>query len=395
MLVAALPFLSLIFSSALASAMIVPFMGYYIVEGLGQQPWMITVYTGFAALLTVSMNRWIAKRLDTGSRFKPLLLVASISFLAATVAMVVDGQLASLLSVGLVGFGLSNTAMVIMFTYGRSFADGRGIEPNRFNAWLRATTSLAWMVGPALSFGLVYQLGVSFVFQACMTLGIVWLVLVLRIVPAQEARDLASNSEGSGGADSGLDRQLWLASMACFFFAVAHLLCSAALPLFYVQEAGLPSYAAGLSFSVKTAVEIVVILNVPRLMVLASARHLLMANSLLAIVAFGVLSMVDSMPVMVIGASLEGLYYGLFAGVSGSFVQSFAGDRMGRATSFYVNALFFGGLVAGPAVGLIAQFWDFRTSILLASVAALAALLILAVMRPDPSPANPPAAQPG
>ena len=51
-----------------------------------------------------------------------------------------------------------------------------------------------------------------------------------------------------------------------------------------------PIYAPGLSFSIKNFVEIIAILTVPLLMRRLGARNVLMATSVLAIVAFFVLA---------------------------------------------------------------------------------------------------------
>ncbi|MGO7319393.1 hypothetical protein ACCS95_06665 [Rhizobium ruizarguesonis] len=78
---------------------------------------------------------------------------------------------------------------------------------------------------------------------------------------------------------------------------------------------------------------------------------------------------------------MEGLYYGLYASIGISFLQSFSGDRPAQATALYCNVLSVSGILAGPATGLIAQAYDFQPVIRVASaVAAFAALLLFASM---------------
>lgn len=378
----AFPFLCMFLVGALSSSVTVPFLGYYIVEGLGHEPWRITVYSASVALLTITLNRLFASKLDAGHRFRPFLFGAAAGFLVACSAMLALPSYVTLLGVGVLGFALASTSMASMFTYGRHYAEAHGLPPERFNAYVRATSSTAWMIGPALAFSIVYRVDPVTVFGVGMALALVWIALVLWLVPATAAAR-PSPSDGTKGSSSAANtKALWQASAVCFFFATAHLLCSAALPLFYIQEAGLPEFAPGISFPVKTAVEIAAILSTPFLMQRFGARPVLMINAILAVVAFLVLAQVSNLPIMVLGAALEGLYYGIFAGISVTFVQSFAAGRMAHATSMYVNALFLGGLVATPAVGLIAQFFSFRTSILLACIGALLAFAVLATMRP-------------
>jgi SET family sugar efflux transporter-like MFS transporter len=101
--------------------------------------------------------------------------------------------------------------------------------------------------------------------------------------------------------------------------------------------------------------------------------------ALLAAVTILLLSYVQTFPQMLAGAALEGLYYGLYASIGISFLQSFAGDRPAQVTALYWNVLSVSGILAGPVTGLIAQVYNFQTAIQVASaVAAFAALLLLA-----------------
>ncbi|WP_286202876.1 hypothetical protein [Rhizobium lusitanum] len=107
----------------------------------------------------------------------------------------------------------------------------------------------------------------------------------------------------------------------------------------------------------------------------------LVVVALLATVTILLLSYVQTYPQMLAGAALEGLYYGLYASIGISFLQSFSGDRPAQATALYWNVLSVSGILAGPATGLIAQAYDFQAVIRVASaVAALSALLLFASM---------------
>ncbi|WP_170427986.1 hypothetical protein [Ruegeria arenilitoris] len=189
----------------------------------------------------------------------------------------------------------------------------------------------------------------------------------------------AEVSENPRQTNSGADHALWLAVTACLYFSAACALCSSALPLFYVREAGLPDFAPGLSISIKTATEITIILTTPILLRRVAPLSGLILSGGLGLCAFLVLSQVSGLSAKAVGAALEGAYYGLFAGVSLTYVQSFANGRMARANAHYVNSLIFGALIAGPSVGMIAQFTSFQTAILAACLPMLCALTVLLI----------------
>ncbi len=361
--------------------MIVPFMAFFLVTGLGQEPWIISVYSVLLVGLTVTVNRQLAKRIDSGRRVFPLVGIAAASYLTATLALSIAPALWTVLTIGIVGFGLSSSATSTMFSLGGALAERQGVDRSRFNAYMRATSSTAWMMGPALTFIIADLLSPSAVFKFCLIGALVWLGLWWRVLP----KDITAKSTATPMPLSDQRRAttgLWAAAVFIFCLSSAHSLTFTALPLFYVTEVGLPGYAPGVAFSVKTFVEVFAIFATPFLIARFGLRQSLFATSLLAVIAILVLASVSSFPQMVFGAALEGLYYGFYASLGISYIQSFATDRPAQATAIYWNTLMISGLLAGPAVGFIAQVYDFHTVILVASaVAAGAAMLLLAGSR--------------
>ncbi|UTS81001.1 hypothetical protein OL67_002077 [Phaeobacter piscinae] len=102
----------------------------------------------------------------------------------------------------------------------------------------------------------------------------------------------------------------------------------------------------------------------------------------LAIVTIQLLAMVQSFGQTLAAAALEGLYYGFYASLGIRYVQSFAKAERTRATALYWNTLMVSGVMAGPAVGLIAQAYDCQTVIRSASVMAVVAGAVLMAGRP-------------
>ncbi|MCG7518560.1 MFS transporter [Ruegeria sp. Ofav3-42] len=368
--------LGLHLSGTFCASMTAPFIPFYIVQELGHPPWQISIYSALGILLTVGFNRSFAARLDNGHRFAPLVGLSIAGYVIALVSVLLWPSYGTLITVCVLGFSLSSSSLSTMYSFGRISAERYGFDIPSFNAWLRAMTSLGWMMGPALAFFVAGQWGPDRVFVAALAAASVWAVLWRTAMPADARSEVATKP---GEDESDTNRILWLAVTACLLFSTAHVLCSSALPLFYVREAGLPGFAPGLSFTIKTAAEIVIILTTPVLLRFISPLTGLILSGGLGLSAFLVLSQVSGLAGMIVGAALEGTYYGLFAGVSLTFVQNLANGRMARANALYVNSLFIGALVAGPSVGVIAQFASFQTAILAACAPMVLALIVLVV----------------
>ncbi|MFV1465022.1 MULTISPECIES: MFS transporter [unclassified Phaeobacter] len=380
---ARLMFLLLLFCGTICTAMIVPFMSYFLVRGLGYEPWIISVYAGMAISLTLVANRQFARRIDAGARVFPLIGLAAAGFVFAAGSLALLPALWVVLTAGVIGFGISSSAVSTMFSLGGSLAERHKVERVRFNAHMRATTSTAWMIGPAVTFLIADGIGLRAVFVMAVAVSMVWISLWWFTLP----RDITTMpgrapAQDSAGQTAVAPQGLWLAAGFVFCLSSAHSLTFSALPIFYVEEVGLPGYAPGFAFSIKTFVEVIAIFSTPWVIARIGMWRALLVVTGLAVVTIQLLAAVQSFPQMLAGAALEGLYYGFYASLGISYVQSFAPDTPARATAIYWNTLMVSGVMAGPAVGLIAQAYDFQTVIRCASAVAVVAAAVLIFGRP-------------
>ncbi|MEM9585588.1 MAG: MFS transporter [Pseudomonadota bacterium] len=350
-------------------------MGFYIVDGLDQEPWSISLYTGLFALAVISANRTFAKRIDQGANPFPMIGFAAAGYVVAAIALSLSPDFLTVITVGVIGLGIGSSSMSTMFSVGGVIADRKAIKRSTFNAYMRATTSTAWMIGPALSFTVADQAGPEIVFQVASAIALLWLCLWWWTAPRDAAVQPALDAQLNTGQKSS-NAELWKAILFVFCLALAHSLTFSALPIFFVREVGLPGYAPGAAFSLKTFLELFAIFSTPFLIARFGLRTSLFGTALLVIVAILVLATVQSLPHMLIGAALEGFYFGLFSTLAISFVQSLSEDRSAYATAMYWNTMMITLVIAGPAAGLIAQVSDFQTVIFSASTFAIASAII-------------------
>lgn len=370
-----LSFLLLLFVGTVCNSMAVSFMGFYIVEGLGEEPWRISIYTGLFAAVVILSNRAFAKRMDQGANPFPMIGVAAGAYLLAALAVSVSPDFMMVATAGVVGFGIGSSVMSTMFSTGSVIAERAGIKRSTFNAYMRATTSTSWMVGPALSFTVADRFGADVVFQCALAIALLWLSLWWGTAPRDATTEPVQTSHAA--THKAISSELRPAVLFVFCLALAHSLTFSALPIFFVQEIGLPGYAPGAAFSLKTFVELFAIFSTPYLIARFGLRTSLLGTAQLAIVAILVLATVQSLPHMLVGAALEGIYFGLFSTLAISYVQSLSEDSPAIATATYWNTMMITLVVAGPAAGLIAQVADFQTVIFTGASFAVASAIIL------------------
>ena len=220
-------------SGVICNSMIIPFMAFYIVEGLGQAPLQISVYTAVALVLAIGINRQFGEWIDGGARIAPLVLLSIVGFVAANAAIVGVQQYWVLPVVASVGFSLSGGVMITMFTYGQLFADREKLDTNKFNALLRATNSFCWMIGSATAYLVADQFTPVAVFQLAIGLATIWALLWYLVLPKDYAKPVETKT-ATTGEGNGPNRPLWYAALACFSWPSPISLSTSALPLFYV-----------------------------------------------------------------------------------------------------------------------------------------------------------------
>jgi SET family sugar efflux transporter-like MFS transporter len=263
-----------------------------------------------------------------------------------------------------------------MFSLGTKIAELNAIDRSRFNAYMRATTSTAWIMGPALTFAIADQVGVFFVFKSTLALSVLWLCVWWHLLPRDI--NIAPSTRSTNPIETvTLSTSVWRASVFIFLLSLAHSIAFATLPLFYVQELRLPGYVPGLAVSIKTAVEVLVIFSTPVLVRYIGIYRVLIIASVLAVFTLFWLMQVQTIQGMVAGAISEGIYYGIYASLGISYLQSFAKTQIAKVTALYWNILMVSGLFAGPIVGGVAHFYSFKYVLAVAAVCAGMAAIVL------------------
>ncbi|WP_298964365.1 MFS transporter [uncultured Roseibium sp.] len=372
------------FTNSLGVSSLIPLMSFFIVEGLGSEPWQVGLYTGLLMPMTLAANRWAGERLDQGYRVKQLLLISVCAFVLVTALLTQVTSLMMLILLIAPLMSLTNMGGGTIFTFCRVYSEREGLDITRINSWLRMTVSLAWMIGPAVSFTLVSLFGFSSAFMAAFVVSLFYLLLWATVVPKSFRSKRKPKSEDQNDP---INWKLLVAGLICLGFVITNSLFVSAMPLFFVQETGLPGATPGLSLSIKCVVEIFVIFGSVRLAERIGTRQVLLLAACLAATSMVLFAQVTEIWHVIIVSVLEGTYYGLFAGISITFVQSFAPDRPGRATAVYMNSLFLGGMIGSVSMGFIASAGDFRTVLYVAAGSAMLALLVLiATLKVQPAP---------
>lgn len=362
-----------------ATSSVITIMGYHIVSDLGMAPWAISIYTVIVTLLSIGLNKWFGNLIDNGADVRRLLLVSVLSFCCASVVLNIGVGFNWLLVLVAPLFALANSSLSVMYTFGRLYAERQQFNVHQYNAFLRMNTSIGWIIGPSIAFGILGVWGIKASFLASLVLGMLWLVVWAITLP-DSFRHKADTSSKSNRA-SAVPFKLRIAAVACVCFAATNVLFSASMPIYLIEEVGLPEFTPGMSFAIKCLVEIPVIYWAANFAPRWGEQNALLFSALLGFVVMLLMTTVNSVPVLAAYTVLEGIYYGLFAGTAVGFMQSFADGRMGRATSIYISSLFAGGMIGTISVGVVASAYGFVGAIFLSALTASLAFAAVCILK--------------
>ncbi len=371
--------LGLLLMGAFTASSAAPLGGLYVIEGLGEPPWKVSMVAIVQVVVTLLTNRAFGRAIDRAVPIKALLITSIVCFASGMAILATFQVYWVYLCFASILLGIGSGALSVMYSFGRLFAEQTGRDVVKFNGFLRMQTSLGWMIGPAASLSVFGAFGFTVTYYSIAALGAVWFVVCLFIVPAA----FKTHHPGSlvTGKKIPFNFGLLLACVPVFFIGAGNVVFVTAMPLYFTTELGLIASAAGFALTVKCFVEVVVIYYCAHLIRKIGERGGMILAAVLAAIFFGLIYNATSLADVLVLGALDGIYYGIFAGISMTFVQNFAPDRPGVATSYYVSTLFIGGLVANLATGFIATWYSFQATVLVAGGFALVGGVVLMMMK--------------
>ncbi|OKH89175.1 MFS transporter [Thalassospira sp. TSL5-1] len=379
------PFLVLgvVLLGAFSSSTSAPLGGLFVVDGLGEAPWKISLAAIIKVVVTLLTNRYYGHAIDRGVPVRWLLLSSIVCFVAG---MVVIGTFQVYWVYALIGsvlIGVGSGALSVVYSFGRLFAEQTGRNVKKFNSLLRMQTSLGWMVGPAVSLSAYDAFGFTFIYFAIAILGAVWLVFCLLVVPTHFKTHHAGTHTGE--MIPKMNRALLVACIPVFLISTGHVVFLTVMPLYFTASLGLAPSAAGFELTMKCFVEVGAIYASVGIIQRIGERRGLMIAAFCGVLFYGLIYQAQYLwHVLVLGA-LDGLYYGLFAAIGMTFVQNFARNRPGMATSYYVSTLFVGGLCGNLLMGLVANYFSYHTTVAVSALfVALGGLTLLLIADAPP-----------
>ncbi|QDL33898.1 sugar efflux transporter [Serratia liquefaciens] len=382
-------FLLIAFLSGIAGALLAPTLSLFLTTEVKVRPLWVGLFYTVNAIVGIAVSFLLAKRSDTRGDRRKLILVCCLMAVGNCLLFAFNRDYLTLITAGVLLSAIANTAMPQIFALAREYADSSAREVVMFSSVMRAQLSLAWVIGPPLSFTLALNYGFTVMFViAAATFAIcallVWFTLpsVPRVSPVEPADTLIAAPSAPIAPVSAWRnpdvRRLFIASVLMWTCNTMYIID---MPLYITADLGLPENLAGLLMGTAAGLEIPAMLLAGYYVKRFGKRNMMLFAVAAGILFYAGLVVFKFKLALMVLQLFNAIFIGIIAGIGMLYFQDLMPGRPGAATTLFTNSISTGVILAGVLQGALVENLGHYAVYWLAALLAVAALWMSARVR--------------
>ncbi|MGQ8775040.1 sugar efflux transporter [Serratia sp. NA_112.1] len=380
-------FLLIAFLSGIAGALLAPTLSLFLTTEVKVRPLWVGLFYTVNAIVGIAVSFLLAKRSDTRGDRRKLILLCCLMAVGNCLLFAFNRDYLTLITAGVLLSAIANTAMPQIFALAREYADSSAREVVMFSSVMRAQLSLAWVIGPPLSFTLALNYGFTVMFMiAAATFAICALLVwfTLPSVPRAEQSSTALNATASApiapvSTWRNRDvRRLFIASMLMWTCNTMYIID---MPLYITADLGLPENLAGLLMGTAAGLEIPAMLLAGYYVKKFGKRNMMLFAVVAGILFYAGLVVFKFKLALMVLQLFNAIFIGIIAGIGMLYFQDLMPGRPGAATTLFTNSISTGVILAGVLQGGLVENLGHYAVYWLATLLAVAALWMSARVR--------------
>ena len=382
-------FLLIAFLSGIAGALLAPTLSLFLTTEVKVRPLWVGLFYTVNAIVGIAVSFLLAKRSDTRGDRRKLILVCCLMAVGNCLLFAFNRDYLTLITAGVLLSAIANTAMPQIFALAREYADSSAREVVMFSSVMRAQLSLAWVIGPPLSFTLALNYGFTVMFViAAATFAIcallVWFTLpsVPRVAPVEPADTLIAAPSVPIAPVSAWRtpdvRRLFIASVLMWTCNTMYIID---MPLYITADLGLPENLAGLLMGTAAGLEIPAMLLAGYYVKRFGKRNMMLFAVVAGILFYAGLVVFKFKLALMVLQLFNAIFIGIIAGIGMLYFQDLMPGRPGAATTLFTNSISTGVILAGVLQGALVENLGHYAVYWLAALLAVAALWMSARVR--------------
>jgi Arabinose efflux permease len=351
-------FLVTTFIIGVAGALQSPTLSRFLSFEVGADPRLVGLFFSINALASIIGSYLLAKYSDNKGDRRKIVIFCCLMGLANSLIFAYSRNYYVLITLGVFFAALASAAMPQVFAMAREYAEKSGRNAVAFNSLIRAQLSLAWVIGPPLSFGLAIHYGFTSMYLCAMSMFIISMFVVAVFLPPVEKKSISSLSPSQlATANQSIftNRNVMCLLLSTIFMWTANMMYIIDMPI-YVEKVlhlsdSLPGALMGLAAGIEIPVMIIAGYMVPAL----GKRNLFFIAIICGILFYVGMILFTDPTMLYVLQIFNALFIGIVANIGIIYFQDLLPTRMGVASTLFNNGIICSVILAGIIQGFASQ----------------------------------------
>ncbi|HHQ6566990.1 TPA: sugar efflux transporter [Serratia fonticola] len=376
-------FLLIAFLTGIAGALQAPTLSLFLTTEVKVRPLWVGMFYTVNAIAGIAVSFLLAKRSDTRGDRRKLILVCCAMAVGNSLLFAFNRDYLTLITAGVLLAAIANTAMPQIFALAREYADSSAREVVMFSSVMRAQLSLAWVIGPPLSFMLALNYGFTVMFIIAAGIFVVSVLLVWLILPSVPRAnvEISVDSPPIAPISAWRDPDVRLLFVASMLMWTCNTMYIIDMPLYITTDLGLPERLAGWLMGTAAGLEIPAMLLAGYYVKRFGKRNMMLFAVAAGVLFYAGLVLFKFQSALMVLQLFNAVFIGIVAGIGMLYFQDLMPGRPGAATTMFTNSISTGVILAGVLQGALVENFGHYAVYYLITLLAILALWMCAKVR--------------
>lgn len=377
-------FLVAAFIIGIAGALQAPTLSRYLAEDVKVNPYQVGLFYSINAVAGIVVSFLLAQYSDNKGVRRNIILFCCLMGIGNCITFAFSRQYFILVTVGIFFSAFTSAAMPQIFASAREYTDKTGRNVVVFNGILRAQLSLAWVIGPPLSFALAVNYGFTIMYLSAAAMFFVAMLIVFLCFPVikrpasitkkQEPKEKIFNNSN-----------VILLFIASISMGTANMMYLIDMPL-YIDDIlpgspSLPGHLMGIAAAIEIPAMLIASMLVPRF-----GNKNLICFAVICGIIFYIGMVFTQNEWMLIGLQFfNGLFIGIIASIGLIYFQDLLPKRTGVASTLFNNCISSSIILAGMLQGVISANFGHQSIYTISLAMVILSFILCLIIQPPPS----------
>ncbi|MHA7845318.1 sugar efflux transporter [Serratia sp. D1N4] len=350
-------FLIIAFLSGIAGALQAPTLSLFLTTEVKVRPLWVGLFYTLNAIAGIVVSFLLAKRSDTRGDRRKLILLCCLMAVGNSLLFAFNRDYLTLITAGVLLAAIANTATPQIFALAREYADSSAREVVMFSSLMRAQLSLAWVIGPPLSFMLALNYGFMVMFLVAAAIFVISALLVWLILPSvpRTQVEISVDSPPIAPLSAWRDPDVRLLFLASVLMWTCNTMYFIDMPLYITADLGLPERLAGLLMGTAAGLEIPAMLLAGYYVKRFGKRNMMLFAVAAGVLFYAGLVLFKFKAALMVLQLFNAIFIGIIAGIGMLYFQDLMPGRPGAATTLFTNSISTGVILAGILQGALVE----------------------------------------